>query len=80
MELGIIKNDVINELRGTRYYNEQEITRLVKTDTVSYKERIEQIVSLTRENANLIEAIKLVELYFPLQQSSSQVTPTETVE
>lgn len=79
MELGVIKNDVINELRSNRYYNEQEITRLVQTDTVSYKEKIDKIVSLTRENANIIESIKLVELYFPAQQSSQQVTPTETI-
>jgi len=68
MELGIIKNDVVNELRSQRYFNEQEITRLVQTDSLPHKSRIVSIGKLTRENAGINEALKLLEVYFPAAQ------------
>lgn len=81
MELGIIKNDVIGELRSTRYFNETEITRLVQTDTIPHKDRVLMIAELTRQNVIAIEAVKLIELYFPAAPAPAkqQETPTETV-
>jgi len=87
MELTVIKNDVVNELRSKRYFNEQEVARLVQSDQImSHKERVEKIASLVRQNVNLIEADKLVEAYFPTKQVAPQqpapepqqeITPTE---
>lgn len=75
MELSIIKNDVIAELRTRRYYNEQEITRLVKSDSLSHENRVKRIVDLTKENVAAIEAIKLIELYFPTVKQQEIPTP-----
>jgi hypothetical protein len=81
MDLTVIKNDVVNELRSKRYFNEQEVARLVQTDLIPHKERVEKIASLVRQNVNLIEADKLVELYFPqkqaVQEPQMEITPTE---
>lgn len=68
MELGIIKNDVVTELRTNRYFNEQEITRLVQSSDVDHKSRVLQIAGLTRENANINVALQLLEVYFPAAQ------------
>jgi hypothetical protein len=65
MELNVIKQDVINELRNQRYYNETEITRLVTTEAIPHKERVTQIAFLVQHNVQLIESVKLMELYFP---------------
>lgn len=65
MELNVIKQDVINELRNQRYYNEAEISRLVATDTVSHKTRVNAVAKLVQDNVKLIESVKLMELYFP---------------
>lgn len=73
MELNIIKQDVINELRNQRYYNEQEITRLVTTDTVTHKDRVFAIAQLVQTNVQLIESVKLMELYFPAQQKVAPI-------
>lgn len=67
MELVVVKNDVVAELRTQRYFNEQEITRLVGSELISHKDRVARVAKLTRENANIIEALKLLELYFPSQ-------------
>jgi hypothetical protein len=65
MELVIVKNDVVAELRTQRYFNEQEITRLVGTELIPHRDRVLQVAELTRQNANIIEALKLLEQYFP---------------
>lgn len=81
MELGIIKNDVIGELRSTRYFNETEITRLVQTDSIPHKDRVLMIAELARQNVIAIEAVKLIELYFPAAPVQTKVAdaPTEPV-
>lgn len=76
MELSIIKQDVINELRNQRYYNEQEITRLVTTDAVPHKDRVFQIAELVQSNVQLIESVNLMEKYFPAQQRVAPIAPT----
>lgn len=70
MELGVIKNDVLTELQAQKYYNEQEITRMVSTDTIPHKERVLHMAELVRVNANIIESIKLLDAYFPAQPAA----------
>jgi hypothetical protein len=70
MELGVIKNDVVNELRSELYYNELEIGRVAQSATISHKERVDVIIRLTRDNANIVESLKLLEAYFPTKQAA----------
>lgn len=74
MDLGIIKNDVVTELRSQRYFNEQEITRLVQANS-NHKTRILAIARLTRDNANIIDALQLLEVYFPAAQPQPASSP-----
>lgn len=80
MDLGIIKSDVINELRTERYYNEQEITRLVQPNSdINHKMRVISIAKLTKANVTIMEAIKLVDIYFPAAAPKSSTIPSDSV-
>ena len=74
MEISIIKNDVIQKLRADRYFNEMEISRVVQSD-INHKERIKIIAELTRENANINEALRLTEMYFPAASQPTAPQP-----
>lgn len=78
MDLSITKSDVINELRSERYFNEQEISRLVQSNEIKHKDRVAQIAQLTKENVLIIEAIKLIEVYFPAAKPTPVPTPVPT--
>lgn len=81
MELKIIKSDVVSDLRNQRYFNELEITRLVGNDSLtSHQDRVAQIAALTKENANIIEALKLLDMYFPEQQQPTPAPQPEVVQ
>ncbi len=77
METSIIKQDVINELRNQRYYNEQEILRLVGQDSMSHQERVRSIAEYLKQNVSLIESIKLMEAYYPAEKKSVAPAPSE---
>lgn len=76
MDLGITKNDVVNELRSERYFNEQEISRLVLSTEINHKDRVTQIAHLTKQNVLIIESLKLIEIYFPAAKPAAPVSPT----
>lgn len=75
VELSITKNDVLEELRRRRYFNEQSITHLALSETIDHKERVRQMTELVLKNTQLIEGIKLLELYFPQTQQPAPATP-----
>ncbi len=86
MEISVIKQDIINELRNQRYYNEQEILRLVGQDSVRHQDRVQMVSELLKSNVLLIESIKLIEAYYPSQkkvesqpEAEIPLTPTENV-
>lgn len=79
MDLKIIKIDAVNELRNERYFNEAEIRRIVENDTIySHKERIEKLTELVKKNVVLIEAVKLMDIYFPEKQVTPETSAVET--
>jgi hypothetical protein len=76
MDLTTIKNDVIVELRSSRYFNELEIARLAHSTDINHKHRVQDIARLTRENANINDSLQLMETYFPVQpQPATQPQP-----
>lgn len=77
MDLGITKNDVLVKIRTDRYYNEQEITRLVQTSDLNHQLRVNKIIELTKANVALVEAAKLIEIYFPAQQQQPTKLPVQ---
>lgn len=79
MELGVIKNDVAQALRTNLYYNELEIGRLAQKTDIEHKQRVENITYFVRENAQIIETLKLLDVYFRQPVAvAEQAPPSDT--
>jgi len=83
MDIRIIKNDVLTELRSKIYFNELEINRLFTSEVCSHKKTVKRLTKLIKETSKFYNAIGLLDQYVPdkkieaVQPEVPQSEPTQ---
>ena len=69
-----LKQDLLNNLGNEKYYDEIELVRLAQDPNISYKEKIDKMVSILKNIQSVDFATQLVAKYFqePQQMAESQ--------
>lgn len=70
-----LKQDLLNNLGNEKYYAELELARLAQEPNVYYKSKVEEMVALLKDLADVDLAQQLVNKYFPDQEE--QVSPQQ---
>lgn len=64
MDIDTIKKDLLEKITTDKYYLEAELLRMVKSENIEYKEKINKISDVLSEIALSNTKIQLIKQYF----------------